>query len=169
MWVGLWFMFCFFFRKWGTQLGWLRVGLQWIDFEKEGHKLFEYSLNGRTSGVVVMSGKFFHHQVCNVWRHWWHSITQISPVNNVVCTWVCMRGPGWLYVLGMPPQVYVPLSATGARATDLSRGPNLRMRSGRAPCVPRSREHEKRPAAGREKNADGPKNCLLYTSPSPRD
>ena len=25
---------------------------------------------------------------------------------------------------------------------------------GRAPCVPRSREHEKRPAAGREKNAD---------------
>ena len=28
---------------------------------------------------------------------------------------------------------------------------------GRAPCVPLSREHEKRPAAGREKNAKVPK------------
>ena len=34
--------------------------------------------------------------------------------------------------------------------------------SGRAPCVPRSREHEKIPAAGREKNAQVPKK-YIYT------
>ena len=71
------------------------------------------------------------------------------------CVRVGLHGPGWLYVLGMPPRADVPLSTPRARATDLGRGPNLRMGSGRAPCVPRSREHEERPAAGREKNADG--------------
>ena len=35
-----------------------------------------------------------------------------------------------------------------------ARAQNLRAGSGRAPCVPRSREHQKRPAAGREKNDD---------------
>ena len=67
---------------------------------------------------------------------------------------VGLHGPGWLYVLGMPPQADVPLSTPRARATDLGRGPNLRMGSGRAPCVPRSREHEERPAAGREKKSE---------------
>ena len=62
-----------------------------------------------------------------------------------------LHGPEWLYVLGMPPRTDVLLSTARARATDLGRGPNLRMGSGRAPCVPRSREHEERPAAGREK------------------
>ena len=68
---------------------------------------------------------------------------------------VGLHGPGWLYVLGMPPQADVPLSTPRARATDLGRGPNLRMGSVRAPCVLRSQEHEERPAAGREKNAEG--------------
>ena len=68
---------------------------------------------------------------------------------------VGLHGPGWLNVLGMPPRADVPLSTPRARATDLGRGPNLRMGSGRAPCVPRSREHEERPAAGKEKNAEG--------------
>ena len=63
---------------------------------------------------------------------------------------VGLHGPGWLYVLGMPPRADVPLSKPRACATDLGRGPNLRMGSGRAPCVPRSREHEERPATGIE-------------------
>ena len=40
--------------------------------------------------------------------------------------------------------------------------PNLRVGSGRPPCVPRSREHEERTAAGREKNAEGPKKHTYY-------
>ena len=68
---------------------------------------------------------------------------------------VGLHGPGWLYVLGMPPRADVPLSTPTERATDHGRGPNLRTGSGRAPCVPRTREHEERPAAGREKNAEG--------------
>ena len=68
---------------------------------------------------------------------------------------VGLHGPGWLNVLGMPPRADVPLSTPRARATDLARGPNLRMGSGRALCVPRRREHEEKPAAGREKTAEG--------------
>ena len=34
----------------------------------------------------------------------------------------------------------------------------------RAPCVPRSREHEKRPAAGRERNADVQKNTFIHSN-----
>ena len=48
------------------------------------------------------------------------------------------------------------------RATDLGQGPNLRAGSGRAPCVPRSLEHEERAAAGREKKAEGPKKHIYY-------
>ena len=66
-----------------------------------------------------------------------------------------LHGPGWLCVLGMPPRADVPVSTPRARDTDLGGGPNLRMRSGRAPRVPRSGEHEEIPAAGREKNAEG--------------
>ena len=62
---------------------------------------------------------------------------------------VGLHEPGWLYVLGMPPRADVTLSPPTTRATDLGRGPNLRMRSGRAPCAPRNREHEERRAAGR--------------------
>ena len=69
--------------------------------------------------------------------------------------YVGLHGPGLLYVFGMPPRANVLLSTPRARATDLGRGPNLRIGPGRAPCVPRSREHEERPAAGREKNVEG--------------
>ena len=44
----------------------------------------------------------------------------------------------------MPPRADVPLSTPRARATNLGRGPNLRIGSGRAPCVPRIREHQER-------------------------
>ena len=64
---------------------------------------------------------------------------------------VGLQGPGWLYVFGMPPRGDVRLVTPRTRATDLGQDPNLRAGSGRAPCVPRSREHEKRPSAGREK------------------
>ena len=77
------------------------------------------------------------------------------PVGHSLHLYVGLHAPGWLYVVGMPPRADEPLSTPRARATDLGRGPNLRMASGRAPCVPRSREHEERPAAGKEKNAKG--------------
>ena len=62
--------------------------------------------------------------------------------------YVGLHGPGWLYVLGMLPRGYLPLWTPRARATDV--GQSLVFRG--VPCVPRSRELEKRPAAGREKN-----------------
>ena len=76
--------------------------------------------------------------------------------------YVSLHAPGWLYVLGIPPRADLPLSTPRERATDLGQGPNLRAGSERAPCVPRNREHEKRPAAGRAKNAEGPKKLCLY-------
>ena len=82
----------------------------------------------------------------------------------LACTWavghyfhlyVGLHGPGWLYCTLTPR----------TRVTDLGQGPNLRAWSGRAPYVPRSREHEERRAAGRDKNAEGPiKHIYIYTS-----
>ena len=40
-------------------------------------------------------------------------------------------------------------------------GPKLAHWVRAGPRVPRSREHEERPAAGREKNAEGPKNTFI--------
>ena len=71
--------------------------------------------------------------------------------------YVGLHGPGWLYVLGIPPRADLPLRTPRARATDLGQGPNLRKGSGRGPYEPRSREHEKRPATGGEDNAERPK------------
>ena len=48
-----------------------------------------------------------------------------------------------------------------ARATETGRGPNLHVVYRRAPSVPRSREREKRPAAGKEKVADVQKKMHL--------
>ena len=52
-----------------------------------------------------------------------------------------------------PPE-HVPRTSTMA--------PTCAVVFGRAPCVPRSREHEKRPAAGREKNAHVQKNIFIH-------
>lgn len=75
---------------------------------------------------------------------------------------VGLHGPGWFYVLGILPRADLALSTSRARATDLDHGQNLRKGSGRAPCVPQHREHEKRPAAGRGKNVKEPKKTHLY-------
>ena len=127
------------FRKRGTQINWVQY--KW-------------------SHVGVWE-RLFHHQVCNACRHWWHSRSQMSHETSDIFfnllkmyyeyVRVGLHGPGWLYALGMPPRADVTRSTPRIRATDLGRGPNLRMGSGRAPCPPRSREHEERPAVGREK------------------
>ena len=77
--------------------------------------------------------------------------------------YVGLHEPGWLYVLGIPPWTDwdLLLWTPRARATDLGQGPNLGAGSGRAPCAPRSREHEDRLADGREKNAEGPKKHIF--------
>ena len=69
--------------------------------------------------------------------------------------YVGLLGPGWLYVLGIPPRADLPLWTPRARAADLGQGPNLRKGSGLAPSVLGSREHEERRMAGGEKNAEG--------------
>ena len=58
------------------------------------------------------------------------------------------------------PLEHVPrtsVRAQHARTTDVGQGSILRKGSRRAPCVPRSRQHEDRPAAGKENNGEGPK------------
>ena len=87
-------------------------------------------------------------------------ITIKPPDILLTCTWVCRGLDGSTCSESSPRGVR--LSTARARATDLGQGPNLRTGSGRAPCVPRSREHEKRPAAGRDKNAKGPKEQYTY-------
>ena len=91
----------------------------------------------------------------NVWRHWGHSRCQIShePSDIILnCTWavghyfnlyVGLHGPGWLYMLGMPPRGDLRLWTPRARATDLGQGPNLRrgVRAGSLRATePRARE-----------------------------
>ena len=66
--------------------------------------------------------------------------------------WICMGLDGSTCSESLPegtchfePPEHVPRTS----------GPNLSMGSGRAPDVPRSREHEERPPAKREKNVEG--------------
>lgn len=54
-----------------------------------------------------------------------------------------------------------------ARATDLGRCKNRSCVCRRACSVPRIREHEKRPTAGRDKNADGHAQFHYYTYKAP--
>ena len=68
----------------------------------------------------------------------------------VTCTWVCMGLEGSTCSESLPvvtcdfePPEHVPWTSASAHT--------CAMVFGRAPCVPRSREQEKRPAAGREK------------------
>ena len=75
-----------------------------------------------------------------------------------------LHAPGWLDMVGIPPFADLLLGIPRTRATDHGRGPHLGAGSGQALCVPRSREHEERPAAGREKNADGRKSHLYICS-----
>ena len=119
---------------------------------------------------VGVGEKLFHHQVNIVRRHWWHSRCQISHETSdirLTCTWVCRCLGGSTCSESLPertcdfePPEQVP--RTSARAK------NLRAGSGRTPCVPWSREHQERPAAGREKNAEGPKKHIyIFVQGSP--
>ena len=82
--------------------------------------------------------------------------------NLLIMYYVCvgLHGPGWLYVLGMPPRADVPLSTPGARVTDLGRGSNLRIGPGRAPCVPRAESTRKDPRPEEKKMPKGEKTHL---------
>ena len=82
---------------------------------------------------------------------------------------VGLHGPGWLYVLGMPPRGYLVnfsdfespehVLRTSARAHTFALG----VRVGLSACPgARSRELEKRPEAGRENYADGQHKTHLY-------
>ena len=100
----------------------------------------------------------------NVWRHWRHSRSQISREPSdilLTCTLVCMglhsSNCSESLAVGTchcePPE-HVPRT--------LARAQTCAVVSGRAPYVPRSREHEKRPAAGREKKCRCAKKTHVY-------
>ena len=79
----------------------------------------------------------------------------------LVCTWICMGLDGstcseclTVVTYDFEPPEHVPRTSARAHACAVV--------FGRAPCVPRSREHEKRPTAGREKNADVQKNTCIH-------
>ena len=84
-----------------------------------------------------------------------------AVVHFLTCTWVCMGLCGSTCSECLPvvtcdfePAEHVPRTSTSAQTCAVV--------FGRVPCVPRSREHEKRPAAGREKNADEQKKTHVY-------
>ena len=74
--------------------------------------------------------KLFHHQVCKS-DDMTFKIPEITGdvglFKNLLMYYVRvgLHGPGWLYVLGMPPRADVPLPTRRARATDLGRVPNF--------------------------------------------
>ena len=150
-------------RRWkGPTIEWSYAWEETTSFQGHGD-LSYYIKSGRMSGMLV-PGKNFSITKYNVWRHWWHSRSQISHEPSDIflpCTWVCMGLDGSTCSESLPlgtcdfgPPEHVP--RTSARAHTCA------VVFRRAPCVPRSREHEKRPAAGREKNAKVPKKTHLY-------
>ena len=117
-----------------------------LEHEHDAHLTLEYSntatstrtlrhehehLNMSTRGGQISSAR----RQQNYQKH-------AHPVGHSFNLYVGLHAPGWLHVLGMSPRADVPLSTPRARATDLSQGPHMRMGSGQAPRVPRSREHE---------------------------
>ena len=69
-----------------------------------------------------------------------------------------LHEPGWLHPVGKQSRDYLPDFATlndRARAREPGRDPPFYIVVyRRPPCVPRSREREKRPAGAKEKRAD---------------
>ena len=64
--------------------------------------------------------------------------------------YVGLIGPGWLYVLGMPPRGHLRLWPPEHVPRTSARAHTCALVFGRASCVPRSREHGGKPVAGRE-------------------
>ena len=103
----------------------------------------------------------------DVWRHWRHSRSQISHEPSDIifnlyvsrrtlflsCTWVCM---------GLDGSTCSELFPVGTCHFEPPEQPCAVM-SGRAPCVPLSREHEERPATGREKMSKCQKNTFVHS------
>ena len=89
------------------------------------------------------------------------NITRAVAHSFNIC--VGLQGPGWPYVLGMPPRGDLPLWTPRARATDLGQRPNLRARSMRVSCVPRSREHEKKTRGPKRKKCRSAKKEHSYS------
>ena len=78
-----------------------------------------------------------------------------------------LHGPGWLYVLGMSPRADVPLSTPRARATDLGRGPNLRIGSGGLPVCHGTESTRKDPRPEEKEMPKGEKNTFIYIQGPP--
>ena len=145
---------------------WKGPTIEWSYAWKETYNIlprsswgFSYCIkSGRMSGMLVSGNNFPSPSEYCLTTLITFKIPNITwDVGHSFNMYVGFQGPGWLYVLGIPPRADLRLWTPRARATDIDQGPNLRAESGRDPCVPRSREYEERPAAVREKNADGPK------------
>ena len=117
-----------------------------LEHEQEGHSSASASTSTRAQARDGQSASRQQH--CE--RH-------AQPGGHFFNLYVGLHGPGWLYVLGMPPPGCLPIFATLKPEhvpRTSARAHTCAVVFGRALCVLRSREHEKRPATGREKNAD---------------
>ena len=91
---------------------WLWVGLQLINFGKEGRKLIECNIND----LMLVSGKDFSTKyvmsddIDDIQDPGYH-MRRRTFFNLLTMYYVRrgLRGPGWLYVLGMPPRADLPL------------------------------------------------------------
>ena len=123
--------------------------------------------SGRMSGMLV-SGKTFPSP-----SKW--CLTTLMTFKIPDITWavvhslnlyVGLQGPGWPYVLGMPPRGDVRLWNPRARATDVGQGPHLHpgVPAGFLRATdPRAREKTRR---RKRKNADEPKNTFIHNNTS---
>ena len=152
-------------RRWkGPTIEWSYAWEETTSFQGHGD-LSYYIKSGRISGMLV-PGKNFSITKYNVWRHWWHSRSQIShepPDILLTFTGVFrdLDGPTCSECLPVrtcdfePPE-HVPRASARAHTWALV--------FRRAPCVQRSREYEKKPAAWREKMPMCQKNTFIHSN-----
>ena len=90
-----------------------------------------------------------------------------QPVGYLFAPYVGLHGPGWLYVLGMPPRGYLPFFATlkpQSKCHVPRPGPALAAFVRAGSCVPRCRENEERPTGAGEKRGNANSNTCVHSN-----
>ena len=99
--------------------------------------------SGRMSRNLGVGQIPFHHQVMSgdidsIQDHRYRMSRRIFFSTRLKCAsgtmHVGLHGPGWLYVLRIPPRRDLPLQTHRACSMDFGQGPNLRTGSGRGPA-----------------------------------
>ena len=144
-----------------------------VSFRGHGDSILLYEKLSHVSHVRFR-GNTFPSPSRNVWRHRRHSKSDISHEPSDifstqvkmyhryyvrVFSWACMALRAW----NPSPRGLDTLNPQST-CRGSPPGPNLRAESPRVPCVPQSREHKKRPEAGREKMPKGQKNTFIHSN-----